>query len=649
MIKRLHLWILAVVLTSCTDYIDNPVVTDDKPFSYDLYMDKSVRPGDDFFRYACGKWIDDTSIPSLSDQATQKMVEVTDQLLVKSQDPTVSAMRQLVLAARADDSADFLVLKSRIDYLSAISTQEELLAAFTQLQQWGYTPLVRLSTTDNDGVIIPLITSERPSMYLHYAMAYNDLDMLTNYAWDLCENLRNFGFTEERITEIHKNAMVIEEKEMYIYDDSNANQITRPRPQPLPLTRSDDDAYYRKIFRELMGIGDLADQAMISNGEILSFFDYLLDGSDEAIAVLRDYMIFYVLGQDFVFVRRMEPDYGELTRLDEAMKFATYHMYRLLVEARGEEIHKERCREIMEDIRTILIERIDRLDWMSSATKQEAKKKARQMKFLIGYPDQWSDEFTPVIKETTLLEAVTSLRRQSVEWIHKIAGQSTQTRAWDYYCMNHRFSLVNAWYEKAYNQLWITPAYIMAPLFDQEQNEATLYATAYVFAHEISHGFGGGGSYYDEVGNYRDWWTAEDRTAFEQKQQQMITLYNQLEAYPGQPANGEKTLNENMADLGGVTLALEAYKRRLKKQGFSGEQLDEQLRKFWLSYVMVIGADYYERNLDMLKWNYLHDSHSAGHNRINGIARLIDDWYRLYDVKPTDKLYLAPEDRVKIW
>ena len=447
MIKRLHLWILAVVLTSCTDYIDNPVVTDDKPFSYDLYMEKSVRPGDDFFRYACGKWIDDTSIPSLYDQATQKMMEVTDQLLVKSQDPTVSAMRQLVLAARADDSADFLVLKSRIDYLSAISTQEELLAAFTQLQQWGYTPLVRLSTADNDGVIIPLITSERPSMYLHYAMAYNDLDMLTNYAWDLCENLRNFGFTEERITEIHKNAMVIEEKEMYIYDDSNANQITRPRPQPLPLTRSDDDAYYRKIFRELMGIGDLADQAMISNGEILSFFDYLLDGSDEAIAVLRDYMIFYVLGQDFVFVRRMEPDYGELTRLDEAMKFATYHMYRLLVEARGEEIHKERCREIMEDIRTILIERIDRLDWMSSATKQEAKKKARQMKFLIGYPDQWSDEFTPVIKETTLLEAVTSLRRQSVEWIHKIAGQSTQTRAWDYYCMNHRFSLVNAWYE----------------------------------------------------------------------------------------------------------------------------------------------------------------------------------------------------------
>ena len=145
MIKRLHLWILAVVLTSCTHDIDNTVVTDDKPFSYDQYMDKSVRPGDDFFRYACGKWIDDTSIPSLFNQATQNVEKVRPPLLRESNDPAVSAMRQLVLATEDDDSADFEVLKSRIDYLSAISTQEELLAAFAQLRQWGYTPLVSLS------------------------------------------------------------------------------------------------------------------------------------------------------------------------------------------------------------------------------------------------------------------------------------------------------------------------------------------------------------------------------------------------------------------------------------------------------------------------------------------------------------------------
>ena len=136
--------------------------------------------------------------------------------------------------------------------------------------------------------------------------------------------------------------------------------------------------------------------------------------------------------------------------------------------------------------------------------------------------------------------------------------------------------------------------------------------------------------------------------AFEKKQQQMINLWSQLEAYPGQPADGKKTLDENLADLGGVTLAYEAYKRRLKAQGFSGHQLDDQLRKFWLSYAYQ-WSDEFERNIEWLKWRYDTDEHSACHNRINGIARLFDDWYRLFDVKPTDALYLAPEDRVKIW
>ena len=168
-----------------------------------------------------------------------------------------------------------------------------------------------------------------------------------------------------------------------------------------------------------------------------------------------------------------------------------------------------------------------------------------------------------------------------------------------------------------------------------------------VLTHEMGHGFDVG-VYYDENGVERDWWTDEDWAAFEKKLQQLIALWSQLEAYPGQPANGEKTLYENMADLTGVTLAYEAYKRRLKKQGYSGEQFDDQLRKFWLSYAYLY-ADVSERSVVGMIWRYQNDTHSAPHNRINGIARLFDDSYRLFDVKPTDKLYLAPEDRVKIW
>lgn len=209
--------------------------------------------------------------------------------------------------------------------------------------------------------------------------------------------------------------------------------------------------------------------------------------------------------------------------------------------------------------------------------------------------------------------------------------------------------MFNAFHYGPANSILILPEVLVPPIFDISQSDATYYAAAYIFAHEICHAFDSGGSRYDEVGVKRDWWTPEDKAAFNQKQQQLITLWGQLEAYPGQPADGEATLRENMADYGGMTLAFEAYKRRLKARGFSGQQYDEQLRKFFLSYGYPVALNSNERSLDALKERYLNDSHSVGHNRVNGILRLIDEWYRVYDVKPSDKLYVAPEERVRIW
>jgi predicted metalloendopeptidase len=304
---------------------------------------------------------------------------------------------------------------------------------------------------------------------------------------------------------------------------------------------------------------------------------------------------------------------------------------------------------MMNNFRDILIERIGNLDWMSDVTKKAAQKKAAMMKFYIGYPDEWNDDLTPVVEGNTLLEGMASLRLHQKAFMRELTGKSTDTHGWDFWCSLTPFTTYNAMYDTSNNQLIILPVFLTSPLFDLTQSEATLYGTAAVFGHEMCHGFDAGGSKNDEIGAERDWWTAEDKAAFEQKQQQLIDLWGQLEHYPGQPANGQFTLGENMADYGGVTLALEAYTRRLREQGFNGAQFDEQIKKFWLAYGMPISVEERELNVELLKKSYLDDVHSAGHNRVNGIARLFDDWYRLYDVKPTDKLYLAPEDRVKIW
>ena len=669
MIKKLHLLLPAAVLlmcggmaslTSCTYDIDNPApVVDDKSFDRDKYVDASVRPGDDFYRYAVGRWLYDETLPDLIERASSAMDNFRLQLITQTNDPIVSAVRQKMAETAADGTADKQFLQSRLDYLSTITTQAELEAAFTQLHQWGYKPLVNMVCFTNSGVISPVIISEQPSAdFLHY-MDMQDPEALAAPVELYCGMLAKVGFSPERIVEINQHALSVEILEMAAYDiNTYLSASYKELPRQLRLahsaaTRSTDNTNRQKVY-ELMGIDDLADQMIVNldtecDLALDSLIDLLLAGTPESIATMRDYLIFYVFAQDALFLPQFFRGLSISQLSGFALDNARYYMNRLLVDAYGpQNIYKEKASEMMEELRQVLIEHIDKLDWMTDATKQEAKKKARAMKFCIGYPDQWSDEFTPRIEGTTLLETISSLRRQSTEFFRKIAGRDMLTHGWDFWANNSPFSKVIGLYEFNCNQLLIMPGFLAPPLFDTGQSEAALYATAYVFAHEMCHGFDALGANCDERGAERNWWTADDRAAFEKKQQQLIALWGQLEAYPGQPADGKQTLQENMADLGGLTLALGAYKRRLEKLGYSGQQFDEQLRKFWLSYAYYY-TDSFERDVNMLTWRHQFDTHSAAHNRVNGIARLFDYWYRLFDVKPTDKLYLAPEDRVRIW
>jgi predicted metalloendopeptidase len=299
-------------------------------------------------------------------------------------------------------------------------------------------------------------------------------------------------------------------------------------------------------------------------------------------------------------------------------------------------------------MRRNFIRRIDNLDWMSASTKVEARKKAEAMKFYIGYPDQWNDKLTPVVEGDVLLATVTQLRQNAVHTISSIRGKNTTECGWDLWASMSQFTTDNAFYLSTANSLVILPAWICKPRFDNDLSEAAVYAVTTTFGHEFCHGFDASGANFDENGNYRDWWAPADKAAFQAKQQIMIDLYNQLEVYPGLMANGKYTLEENMADYGGQELALECYKQRLTEQGFKGTQFDEQIKKFFLSFAHIWKGEE-ELDQSLLEYYYHNDNHSANHNRVNGMMRLQDDWYRLYDVKPTDKLYLAPEDRVKIW
>ena len=168
--------------------------------------------------------------------------------------------------------------------------------------------------------------------------------------------------------------------------------------------------------------------------------------------------------------------------------------------------------------------------------------------------------------------------------------------------------------------------------------------------HEMTHGFDNNGAEYDAVGKQHNWWTVADKMAFQDRQKTMILCYNNLEfdpeEMPGQYGNGERTLGENIADLGGFLACLDAYKAQLKAEGYSGENYKEQLRKFYESYADVWCVKYGPDKLNILINS---DVHSPARIRVNGVVMNTDLWYDLYGINRNHKLYLPKERRTYIW
>jgi predicted metalloendopeptidase len=643
------------MLTSCA-IEDNPApVTDYKPFPYDSEIDNSVRPGDDFYRYALGQWFNSSDpAPSIGKQIENEMKLVLNNMLNTSTDPVMVTLRSQIDQTLNDDSKNKALLSERLQMLEQVTTADQLFKAFETLQSLGYSPLFRFIPYGNEGKLgINIITAGAMTPEVERFAAREDSTSLNSVITAYCSHLDALGYSQERIKQITESAIKVEKLEMDAY---NYSFEMASHPQPIIVRRraaAEEDEKWNKVLK-MMGVTDqeLTEPVICSGtNEIAQLMQFFADVAEYPlyIEVLRDYMIYNVLAQDLPFVPSINKQADRMNMLKSALQYNKYYKYRLLTESYGKDnISKQQCQDIMEQMRKNFIRRVDNLDWMSASTKVEARKKAEAMKFYIGYPDQWNDKLTPKIEGDVLLATVTQLRQNAVQTISSIRGRNADVLGWDLWASMAQFTTDNAFYLSTANSLVILPAWITKPRYNTELSEAAVYAVTTTFGHEFCHGFDAGGAKYDENGYYRDWWAPADQAAFEAKQQIMIDLFNQLEVYPGLMADGQKTLKENMADYGGQELALECYKQRLTEQGFKGTQFDEQIKKFFLSFAHIWKGEE-ELDQSLLEYYYHNDNHSANHNRVNGMMRLQDDWYRLYDVKPTDKLYLAPEDRVKIW
>ncbi len=301
---------------------------------------------------------------------------------------------------------------------------------------------------------------------------------------------------------------------------------------------------------------------------------------------------------------------------------------------------KKRMQTLVKNLQNAYAMRIEKLEWMSDATKKQAIDKLNTFKAKIGYPDKWRDYSKLEIKNDSLWENMMRVAAfEDAFWIEKI-GQKKDPTIW--YMNAHE---VNAYYDPSANEICFPAGILQYPFFDMDADDAFNYgAIGAVIGHEMTHGFDDSGRHFDKHGNMQDWWTAEDAKKFDERAVVMKEYFDNIKINDEVNANGTFTLGENLADYGGVTISFDAYKN-FGTPSNDANGLSSDMR-FFVAYAGVWAQNI--RDAEQLRLTKV-DEHSLGKNRVNGILPHINAWYDAFNINQNDKMYITPEKRVKLW
>jgi len=303
---------------------------------------------------------------------------------------------------------------------------------------------------------------------------------------------------------------------------------------------------------------------------------------------------------------------------------------------------KAKMEALVANLMKALSKRFDALEWMTPETKAKAQDKLAHFTTKIGYPDKWKDYSTLVVRRDDPVG--NELRAELWEWHRELAriDEPVDRAEW-----GMTPQTINAYYNPQNNEVVFPAAILQPPFFDPNADPAVNYGgIGAVIGHEITHGFDDQGRKYAPDGSLHDWWTAEDAKAFTARAQRLVDEFSAFEPLPGLKIRGSMTLGENIADLGGLNIAHDAYRLSLGGndapviEGLTGDQ------RFFLSFAQIWRAKVRDESL---RQQVMSNPHSPAVYRVNGQVPNIDAWYSAFDVKPGDKMYVAPGDRVRIW
>jgi putative endopeptidase len=638
-------------------------------------MDKTVRPQDDLFQYANGTWLRDVPIPP--DRASYGVDSMmTEHSLLQQRDLIEAAQISTDPEARkVSDLYSSYMNEAQVERLGSKPLRAELQLASGIKHASDIGPL--MGHLDRIGIASPLASAVRPDSKHSAQYAF----WITQSGLGLPD--RDYYLSDDaRLVEFRTKYRQHVEKMLHLLGDGapgkEADKIVALEAAIAKLqwtrvaNRDAQKTYNPKTLAQLAkeapaidwngyftqaGLTSALPTIVVRQPDYLQGLSSLIESTP--IETWSSYFRYRVLSSRAPFLPRafVEEDFafnqGVLQgtqQTPDRWKRGTQLVDRLVGEASGKlyvamyfpPATKARIDELVRNLLKAYAVSIEQLPWMSAATKAEAQAKLRKINVKIGYPDHWRDYSALKIVPDDLLGNVR--RAQEFERNRKLTQLSGPVDRAEW---NMTAPTVNAYYNPSVNEIVFPAGILQPPAFDPAADDAFNYGSAgATIGHEVSHGFDDQGSQYDSDGNLRDWWTSEDHAKFKAKTELLIKEYDAFEPVSGFHVNGALTLGENIADIAGIEIAYKAYLASLNGRappvidGMSAEQ------RFYIGFAQSwLGKRREESTIAQVK----SDPHSPEKYRTNGVVVHMPSFYSAFSVKPGDKMYRAPEDRVTLW
>jgi putative endopeptidase len=645
------------------------------PWGFDLSgMDRSVKPGDDFGRFSAGTYLDALVIPSdrtswgsfnalreLSDARIKAVIDTSAATPnAKGEAQQIGGLYNSFMDEARIEALDGQPLAGDLAAIRAARTREAL-AEVMGATQGGFGAsmfgiYISQDAKDPNSSVVYATQGGLGMPNRDYYLDAKFADKKTAYRAYVAKLLTLAGWAEP---------------------EKAADQIVALETRiaeahwPIADQRDADKTYNPKTIAELQALtpgfpwqawlkgASLGKASKVIVGEPTAFTKIGAIYAETPVATLQAWQAFHTANQAAPYLSKRFADASfefnnktlsgqpeQRARWKRATTLVSNNLGeavgKLYVDAYFPAESKAKAEKLVADLRVALKARIEKLDWMSPETKARAQAKLASFTVKIGYPNKWRDYSALTVKADDLYGNVE--RASAFNWAFEVAklGKPVDRDEWGMFPQT-----VNAYYNPTLNEIVFPAAILQPPFFDPDADAAVNYAgIGAVIGHEISHGFDDEGRKFDADGSLRDWWQPADSEKFEAQTKRLSAQYSSYEPIPGTKINGDLTMGENIGDLGGILIALDAYHLSLDGKpapiidGLTGDQ------RFFLGFAQIWRAKYRD---DAIRQQVASDPHSPARFRVIGTLRNVDAWYDAWDVKEGDAWYLKPEDRVRIW